>query len=228
MDKLVAQRFKFLYPKVDIVTNVIIDGFRLDISFPKIKLNVELDGPSHRYIRYYQSSLLGVYTHLARGVVCLYLRQDLCFMQRIIVSHPSLSADVPHYGTWYLFYPESHSYWTIKLSSLHPPPHFTLYQHDISSNTHSSLLCLRYPARARFDRARDRYITAKGYDILRLQLIGRSIDDLVNQIKDKVDEKSEQVADLEIQQIYAVDASTLYTPEAARKVYSPRKNIKSE
>ena len=99
MDKLVAQRFKFLYPKVDIVTNVIIDGFRLDISFPKIKLNVELDGPSHRYIRYYQSSLLGVYTHLARGVVCLYLRQDLCFMQRIIVSHPSLSADVPHYGT---------------------------------------------------------------------------------------------------------------------------------
>ena len=48
MDKLVAQRFKFLYPKADIVSNVIIDGFRLDLSFPAIKLNVELDGPSHR------------------------------------------------------------------------------------------------------------------------------------------------------------------------------------
>lgn len=86
----------------------------------------------------------------------------------------------------------------------------------------------RYPARARFDRARDRYISAKGYEILRLQLIGRSIDDLVSQIKDRVEEKTEQMADREIQQIYAVDASTLYTPEAARKVYSPRKNIKSE
>jgi very-short-patch-repair endonuclease len=51
MDKLVAQRFKFLYPKADIVSNVIIDGFRLDLSFPNIKLNVELDGPSHRSLR---------------------------------------------------------------------------------------------------------------------------------------------------------------------------------
>ena len=48
MDKLVAQRFKFLNPKLDIVSNVIIDGFRLDLAFPNIKLNVELDGPSHR------------------------------------------------------------------------------------------------------------------------------------------------------------------------------------
>lgn len=51
---------------------------------------------------------------------------------------------------------------------------------------------------------------------------------MVSQIKDRVEEKTEQMADREIQQIYAVDASTLYTPEAARKVYSPRKNIKSE
>ena len=86
----------------------------------------------------------------------------------------------------------------------------------------------RYPARARFDRARDRYITAKGYDILRLQLIGRSVDDLVNQINDRVVEKTEQQADREIQQIYAVDASSLYSPEAARKVYNPRKNVKTE
>lgn len=50
----------------------------------------------------------------------------------------------------------------------------------------------------------------------------------MSQIKDRVEEKTEQMADREIQQIYAVDASTLYTPEAARKVYSPRKNIKSE
>lgn len=87
-------------------------------------------------------------------------------------------------------------------------------------------MLLRYPARARFDRARDRYITAKGYDILRLQLTGRSIDDLVNQINDRVQEKREAMADREIQSIYAVDASALYTPEQARKVYSPRKNAK--
>jgi hypothetical protein len=104
--------------------------------------------------------------------------------------------------------------------SLPPTP---LLTQDINSSSP-----FRYPARARFDRARDRYITAKGYDILRLQLIGRSIDDLVSQIKDKVDEKTEQFQDRQIQQIYAVDASSLYTPEAARKVYSPRKNIKSD
>ena len=48
MDKLVAQRFKFLHPKADLSSNVIVDGFRLDLCFPNIKLNVELDGPSHR------------------------------------------------------------------------------------------------------------------------------------------------------------------------------------
>ena len=40
--------------------------------------------------------------------------------------------------------------------------------------------------------------------------------------------KTEQLKDREIQQMYAVDASTLYTPEAARKVYNPRKNVKSQ
>lgn len=48
MDKLVAQRYSYLFPKVDLVSNVILDGFRLDICFKDIKLNVELDGPSHR------------------------------------------------------------------------------------------------------------------------------------------------------------------------------------
>ena len=104
----------------------------------------------------------------------------------------------------------------------------SLTHHKILRAYYTNSILTRYPARARFDRARDRYITAKGYEILRLQLIGRSIDDLVSQIKDRVEEKTEQMADREIQQIYAVDASTLYTPEAARKVYSPRKNIKSE
>ena len=31
------------------ISNTLVDGFRLDILFPKIKLNVELDGPTHRY-----------------------------------------------------------------------------------------------------------------------------------------------------------------------------------
>jgi hypothetical protein len=50
MDKIVAQRFKYLYPNAVLSSNVIMDGFRLDLSFAEIKLNVELDGPSHRYI----------------------------------------------------------------------------------------------------------------------------------------------------------------------------------
>ena len=49
MDKLVAQRYSYLFPKVEIVSNIILDGFRLDICFKDIKLNVELDGPSHRW-----------------------------------------------------------------------------------------------------------------------------------------------------------------------------------
>lgn len=44
----------------------------------------------------------------------------------------------------------------------------------------------------------------------------------------RVEAKTEQLKDREIQQMYAVDASTLYTPEAARKVYNPRKNVKSQ
>mmetsp|Transcript_9646 Transcript_9646/g.9440 ORF Transcript_9646/g.9440 Transcript_9646/m.9440 type:complete len:893 (-) Transcript_9646:375-3053(-) len=133
MDKIVAQRFKYLYPNAVLSSNVIMDGFRLDLSFPEIKLNVELDGPSHRY-----------------------------------------------------------------------------------------------PARARFDRARDRYMGAKGFEVMRLQLIGRSVDDLVSQIIDRVDLRSEQQKDTEIQSLYLADASVLYTPEAARKIYSPRKNLKNE
>jgi len=132
-DKIVAQRYILLNPnpKTRLATNIIVNGFRLDLSFPEIKLNVELDGPSHRD-----------------------------------------------------------------------------------------------PARARFDRARDRFMAAKGYEVLRLPLTGRSVDDLVNQIRDTVSDKMESILDKEIQQIYAPDAAYLYTPETARKVYNPRgKNL---
>jgi very-short-patch-repair endonuclease len=31
------------------VANSLIDGIRLDMDFPELKLNFELDGPTHRY-----------------------------------------------------------------------------------------------------------------------------------------------------------------------------------
>lgn len=52
-DKLVVQRYNILNPQPTddevISSNTLVDGFRLDILFPKIKLNIELDGPTHRY-----------------------------------------------------------------------------------------------------------------------------------------------------------------------------------
>jgi hypothetical protein len=60
---------------------------------------------------------------------------------------------------------------------------------------------------------------------INLTIAGRSVDDLVSQIIDRVDLKTEQQKDTEIQSLYAADASVLYTPEAARKIYSPRKNL---
>jgi very-short-patch-repair endonuclease len=84
----------------------------------------------------------------------------------------------------------------------------------------------RFPAAIRFDRARDAYVEAKGYEVLRLQLTGRSVDDLVSQIHDRVTALEERQKDREIQSIYAADAATLYTPQAAKKVYNPRKNAK--
>jgi hypothetical protein len=48
-DKLVAQRYAFLHPTEKFASNILVDGFRLDMCFPEIKLNVELDGPTHRY-----------------------------------------------------------------------------------------------------------------------------------------------------------------------------------
>jgi hypothetical protein len=104
MDKLVAQRFKFLYPKADIVSNVIIDGFRLDLSFPNIKLNVELDGPSHRYghSSSYTSALLTLYQsyiacipsahHLGLSL-CVYLRLPSHYL--LFPTPLSLTVSIP-------------------------------------------------------------------------------------------------------------------------------------
>lgn len=86
----------------------------------------------------------------------------------------------------------------------------------------------RIPARIRFDRIRDSYISSRGYEIMRLQLVGRSVDDLVSQIRDRVVEKTERMLDQEIQSMYAPDAAQLYTSAMAKKVYSPRKNADGE
>ena len=47
-DKLVAQRYRFLHPDDSFLSNTVLDGFRLDMDFVEIKLNIELDGPTHR------------------------------------------------------------------------------------------------------------------------------------------------------------------------------------
>ena len=47
-DKLVAQRYRFLHPDDGFLSNTVLDGFRLDMDFLELKLNIELDGPTHR------------------------------------------------------------------------------------------------------------------------------------------------------------------------------------
>lgn len=48
MDKLVVQKFQFDHPKeTNVKFNSLIDGFRLDMDFHEIKLNIELDGYRH-------------------------------------------------------------------------------------------------------------------------------------------------------------------------------------
>eukprot|EP01041_Mallomonas_annulata_P003235 gene3235-6403_t len=107
-DKLVLQKYQTLFPMVKLIPNSLIDGFRLDMNFPDIKLNIELDGPKHRH-----------------------------------------------------------------------------------------------PARARFDMSRDDYLRKKGYQVERLQLFGKSVDEMVAAISAIVQVRKEIVADKEIQQIYA-------------------------
>lgn len=104
-DKLIVQRFKGSYPTEVLIANSLVDGFRLDLDFPELKLNVELDGPTHRY-----------------------------------------------------------------------------------------------PARARYDQVRDQFMTTvKGYSVVRVELEGKSIDDVIEEVQGKVAEKA------------AVDVQSLYT-----------------
>lgn len=48
-DKLVSQRFVTVHRDEDVIINAFCDGFRMDLWFPSLRLNVELDGPAHRY-----------------------------------------------------------------------------------------------------------------------------------------------------------------------------------
>ena len=52
-DKLVTQRYTLLHPDEEkagaVRVNSLLDGFRMDFEFPLLKLNVQLDGPRHRY-----------------------------------------------------------------------------------------------------------------------------------------------------------------------------------
>jgi very-short-patch-repair endonuclease len=123
-DKLVAQRYAFLHPGNKAIANSLVDGFRLDMFFPDINLNVELDGPTHMY-----------------------------------------------------------------------------------------------PARARFDAARDAYLTKKGIEVMRIKLFGKSVDKVIEVIQSRVDTRADKVEEEKIQKIYASETEI-------RKIYSPRKGRK--
>lgn len=56
-DKLVSQRYVFKYPNENVIINSLVDGFRLDLYFPEVKLNIELDGPGTYYHYYYKHSI---------------------------------------------------------------------------------------------------------------------------------------------------------------------------
>jgi very-short-patch-repair endonuclease len=91
-DKLIVQRYKANFPAEVFTANSLVDGVRLDLDFQDMKLNIELDGPMHRY-----------------------------------------------------------------------------------------------PARARYDRERDEFLTqAKGYTVARIELEGKSVDDVIKEVAEKV------------------------------------------
>jgi hypothetical protein len=48
-DRLVIQAFTSKYPAEKVEINTLVDGFRLNLCFPDVQLNVELDGPKHQY-----------------------------------------------------------------------------------------------------------------------------------------------------------------------------------
>lgn len=121
-DKLVVQKFQTLYPTMKVLANSLNDGFRLDMNFREISLNIELDGPKHRH-----------------------------------------------------------------------------------------------PARQRFDLNRDSYLRAKkGYEVVRIDIENRKVEDVVSSIHDIVRKRMEKVEDAEIQKMYAKD-------EDIQKIYASNK-----
>ena len=49
VEKLVSQKYGILYSDQKFATNTIVDGFRIDFKFDNLDLNIELDGPTHRF-----------------------------------------------------------------------------------------------------------------------------------------------------------------------------------
>lgn len=49
VEKLVSQKYGVLYSDQKFTTNTIVDGFRLEFKFDNLNLNIELDGPTHRF-----------------------------------------------------------------------------------------------------------------------------------------------------------------------------------
>ena len=61
----------------------------------------------------------------------------------------------------------------------------------------------RFPSRARFDRQRDEYLTIKkGYEVVRIELLDRSTEDVAKLVRAALVARREKLADIEIQQLY--------------------------
>merc|ERR1719503_237509 len=86
----------------------------------------------------------------------------------------------------------------------------------------------------RFDGLRDQYIEKKGFSVNRIELFGKKIDDVVNEIDYYVTLQKEKIEDDEIQALYARPADAMIQaiyakdgdvdgsePEVKRRVYVP-------
>jgi hypothetical protein len=60
IEKIVTQKYSLNHPNENLISNNLRDGFRFDLDFPDLKLNIELDGPSHRY------ELLHIYVYFCQ------------------------------------------------------------------------------------------------------------------------------------------------------------------
>lgn len=78
-------------------------------------------------------------------------------------------------------------------------------------------IVLRFPSRARFDRQRDEYLRVqKGYDVVRIQMDSKSVEEIVNEMRKIVTERAEKSADLAIQKLY-------FKEDKIQKLYSRKK-----